>query len=93
MLEELLGRIVSTASRYAILDLTGVERVDADTADHLVRIVRSVELLGAKSIVTGIRPAVAEMMISLGADLQSMVTRSNVEEGLQACIQGMAARG
>jgi rsbT co-antagonist protein RsbR len=87
ILEELLARIVVTSSRYAIVDLTGVENVDASTADHLLRIVRSVELLGARAVVTGIRPAVAQTMISLGTGLSTMVTLGNLEEGLQTCIR------
>lgn len=92
ILEELLARIVATSSRYAIVDLTGVENVDASTADHLLRIVRSVELLGARAVVTGIRPGVAQMMISLGTGLSTMVTLGNLEEGLQTCIRWLGQR-
>ena len=43
-------------------------------ADHLVRMVKAVELLGAKCFVTGIRPAVAQTLIGIGVDLGSMKT-------------------
>ncbi|MEO5730149.1 MAG: AAA family ATPase, partial [Byssovorax sp.] len=57
--ESLLARVAGGRCQFVILDLTGVELVDARTADMLVRIVQSLRLLGAKAIVTGIRPRVA----------------------------------
>jgi rsbT co-antagonist protein RsbR len=91
MTDRLLGEIVRTRSRFAILDLTGVEMVDELTADHLIKIVRAVELLGARSIITGIRPVVAQTMISLGLDLSQIVTLSNLQEGLMAAMRQMAS--
>ncbi len=90
VMDRLLGEIVQTRSRYTILDLTGVEVVDTSTADHLIKIVRSVELLGARSVITGIRPAVAQTMVSLGMDLSKMITLGNLQEGLKACMRWMA---
>ncbi len=69
-----------------ILDLTGVEIVDARTAEMLVRIVQSVRLLGAKTIVTGIRPRVAQTLVAAGAELGGLVTRANLREGLRYCL-------
>ena len=87
MMEQLLAEIVRTRSRFAILDLTGVDIVDTATADHLLKIMRAVELLGARCIVTGIRPGVAQTMVSLGVDLASISTLRNLQEGLKACMR------
>jgi rsbT co-antagonist protein RsbR len=92
IMDELLAMIAQTQSQYAILDLTGVEVVDTQTADHLLKIVRSVNLLGARSVVTGIRPAVAQAMTALGFDLSGIVTRSNLREGLELCMRERAAQ-
>jgi rsbT co-antagonist protein RsbR len=86
MMERLLAEIVRTGSHHAILDLTGVDVVDTSTADHLLRVIRAVELLGARAIITGIGPAVAQTMTSLGIDLSALVTRSNLQEGLKLCV-------
>jgi rsbT co-antagonist protein RsbR len=91
MMDRLLGEIVKTRSRFAILDLTGVEVVDPETADHLIKIARAVELLGAKSVITGIRPSVAQTMASLGVDLSQLITLGDLEEGLTACMRWLAA--
>lgn len=87
MMEQLLAEIVRTRSRFAILDLTGVDVVDTATADHLLKIMRAVELLGARCVVTGIRPGVAQTMVSLGVDLASISTLRNLQEGLKACMR------
>lgn len=85
--ERLLGEIVRTGSAFAILDLTGVELVDTSTADHLLRVIRAVELLGARVVITGIGPAVAQTLTSLGVELSQLITRGNLQEGLRYCIQ------
>lgn len=90
MMDRLLGDIVRTRSRFTILDLTGVDVVDTATADHLIKIVKAVELLGARAVITGIRPAVAQTMASLGMDLSQLTTLGNLQEGLKACMRWLA---
>jgi rsbT co-antagonist protein RsbR len=89
--EEITGRmldaVASHAARYAILDLTGVETVDEGTANHLVKIIRAIQLLGAKSIVTGIRPAMAQMLVSLGAGFAGARTVSNLREAIKIAMR------
>ncbi|WP_438036187.1 STAS domain-containing protein [Sorangium sp. So ce204] len=88
--EELLDAIVRTGSRYAILDMTGVDSIDGETADHVIRIIRAVELLGAKGVITGVRPAVAALITSLGLELSAVTTQRNLREGLRMCIQSLS---
>lgn len=87
MMEALLQAIVRTRSRFAVLDLTGVETVDTATADHLLKIIRAVRMLGAQGIITGIRPAVAQTMISLGIELGGIATLNNMQEALKLCMR------
>lgn len=88
----LLQVIVERGARHAILDLTGVERVDAETADHIVRLVRAVELLGARAIVSGIRPKVAQTLVEIGVDLSSLWTAANLQEALKSCFRSMGVQ-
>jgi len=83
----MLEAVVGQAARYAILDLTGVEAVDDATADSLLRIIKSVQLLGAQSIVTGIRPAVAQTMIALGAGFAGARTVSHLRDAIKICMR------
>lgn len=66
MTESLLAAIVGKRARCAILDLTGVETIDVDTAEHLLRMVRAARLLGSECLVSGISPAIAQTMTALG---------------------------
>jgi rsbT co-antagonist protein RsbR len=84
----MLDAVVHQAANYAILDLTGVETVDDGTADYVLRIIRSIQLLGAQCIVTGIRPAVAQTLISLGAGFAGARTVSNLREAIKICMRG-----
>jgi rsbT co-antagonist protein RsbR len=65
--EQLLAEIVRTSATFTILDLTGVENVDAVTGSHLMSIVRAASLLGSRCVMSGIRPAIARTMIEVGA--------------------------
>lgn len=89
--ERLLDAVVTSRARYAILDLTGVEAVDEGTADHLVRILRAIQLLGAEGLVTGIRPAVAQTFTSLGAGFGGARTLSNLREAITVCMRERAS--
>lgn len=90
MTERLLEEIVRSRSRFAILDLTAIEVIDTSTADHLVRIMRAIALLGARAVITGIRPAVAKTMVSIGVDLSSLMTLRDLQEGLKMCMRLIA---
>ncbi len=92
IMERLLGEVVTTRARYAILDLTGVDEIDTHTADQLLRIVRAVNLLGARGLLCGLRPAVAQALTDLGVDVSPLVTHRNLKEALQRCIAELARR-
>ncbi|AUX42830.1 protein kinase [Sorangium cellulosum] len=92
IMKSLLEWIVHRSAPYALVDLTGVEALDERTAGCVVRIVRSAELLGARGIITGIRPAVARTMASLGVEMMGITVRANLREGLQVCMDGLARR-
>ena len=88
--DNLLQAITRTETRYVVIDLTGVEGVDTRTADLLLKIVRSAELLGAHCILTGLGPAVVQTLTGLGADLGDVTTLRNLKEGLRYCSKGLA---
>ena len=86
MLEDLLGTIVRTKSRYAILDLTGVEIMDTRAADHLLKVVRASSLVGARCLVSGISPAMAQTVVGLGIDLSGLLSFSTLEAALRFAL-------
>ena len=91
VMDDLLAAVVRTQASFAILDLTGVDTVDTATAGHLFGLIRAIRLLGAEGIITGIRPTVAQTMVTLGLDLTHLSTCANLREGLKLCIRRMSA--
>lgn len=85
VLETLLEAVSSARAAHAILDLTGVDRVDRKTADHLVTICRAVALLGARVTLSGIRPDVVKALVDLRLDLTSIATDRSLKEALRRC--------
>lgn len=86
LMETLLEAVVKTRSRCTILDLTAVEAIDVTTANHVVRLIRAVELVGATGIVVGIQPRVATAIVSAGMDLAGVKTLANLRDALLFCM-------
>lgn len=80
--EALLHEVVARRARHVLLDLTGVDAVDAATFEHLAGLVRAVALIGARCTLTGVSPAVAGAVVGLDLDLTGLTTRSTLKEGL-----------
>jgi anti-anti-sigma factor len=89
IMDKILKSILGWQARHVILDLTGVDIVDTKTADYLVKIARSAQLLGARCFLTGVQPAVAQTLVELGVDLSGLRTGRNLETGLRSCLKEM----
>ncbi|HKV52672.1 MAG TPA: STAS domain-containing protein [Gemmatimonadaceae bacterium] len=86
-MESLLARIVETGSDVAILDITGVPTVDTLTAQHLLKTVSAVHLMGAECIISGIRPQIAQTIVHLGVDLGGVVTKATLADAFRFALQ------
>jgi PAS domain S-box-containing protein len=82
MTESLLSEVSGQSVRVAVLDLTGLEEVNGATMEHLVRMVRAVQLLGCKCVVSGISPAVARVIVELGIDTGALSTFATLQSAL-----------
>ncbi|HEU5103649.1 MAG TPA: PAS domain-containing protein, partial [Roseiflexaceae bacterium] len=82
ILETLLIGIQEQQADLAIIDITGVNLVDTQVAHALIQAARAVKLLGAQVVLTGLRPEVAQTLVSLGVDLSDIVTRGTLQSGI-----------
>lgn len=82
ILETLLTGIQAQQADLAIIDITGVNLVDTQVAHALIQAARAVQLLGARVVLTGLRPEVAQTLVSLGVDLSDIVTRGTLQSGI-----------
>jgi PAS domain S-box-containing protein len=93
VIAQLLQGIQAHRARLAILDVTGVPVMDAPVANALLRAAQAVRLLGTQLVVTGIRPEVAQTLVSLGVDLQGIVAESTLQAGVRYALQQQQGAG
>jgi rsbT co-antagonist protein RsbR len=86
VMETLLQGIAEHTAESVILDITGVPLVDTHVAGMLLRAAQAVRLLGARVMLTGIRPEVAQAIVGLGVDLSSIETRASLQDGIAAAL-------
>lgn len=80
----LLHAIRDHRARIAVMDITGVPIVDSRVANHLIQSVDAARLMGAKVILTGLSPEVAQALVTVGVNLESISTRGDLQSGIEA---------
>jgi rsbT co-antagonist protein RsbR len=86
IMETVLVQVVEQQAKVMILDIAGVPVVDTKVADHLLKTTAAVQLLGAKTILTGISASVARTVVQLGVEITRMHTRSKLSEGIELAL-------
>jgi rsbT co-antagonist protein RsbR len=87
MMERLLEAIVREKARFAILDLTGVEVMDTPTVHHMLRIFAAARTVGVEGVLSGVRPAVAQSVVSLGVDISGLRMVRTLHDALGWCLE------
>ncbi|MFQ3661523.1 MAG: PAS domain-containing protein [Chloroflexaceae bacterium] len=82
LIETLLEGVAKHRAAIALIDITGVQVVDTQVANALIQAARAVYLLGARVMLTGIRPEVAQTLVHLGVDLSGILTRGTLQDGI-----------
>jgi rsbT co-antagonist protein RsbR len=72
--EKLLAAIGQYQAHVVILDITGISVVDAAVAQMLLETTQAARLLGARIILCGVSPDVAEVMVNMNFDLRIPTT-------------------
>jgi rsbT co-antagonist protein RsbR len=87
MTSALLSTVVEKTVRFTIIDITGIEAMDTRATDHFLRMARSVRLLGAECVLSGINPNVARSIVHMGVDLSGIGTYRSLRDALQAYVR------
>jgi rsbT antagonist protein RsbS len=77
--EDLLRRIHETGSRGVILDVSGLETLDSNEFAALRRIIKMSTIMGAESVLVGLRPGVVSALIEAGADVDGLRAAINLD--------------
>jgi DNA-binding LacI/PurR family transcriptional regulator/anti-anti-sigma regulatory factor len=87
IVETLLHEVARLRARLVLIDVTGVALVDRHVANALIRAALALKLLGAQVMLTGIRPEMAQTLVSLGLDLRSIMTHRDVQSGIAYALE------
>ena len=81
--QRLLGEIAEQRAQVVVLDVTGISLLDTAVAQSLIETAQAVRLLGARTLLSGIRPQVAQTLVGLDIDLGGMQSVANLGEALE----------
>ena len=82
----MLEAIERGGAKRLVLDITGIPAVDHDVAQGILRVAQAVRLMGARIVLAGIRPEVAQAIVSLGVDLDGLQTAATFQDGIAAAV-------
>jgi rsbT co-antagonist protein RsbR len=93
VMEKLLTQIEKNRARVVVIDITGVQAIDSQVSHHMIQMIRAIGLMGAIAIITGIRPEIARALTSLNIDLDGVITRATLADGLKEafCYLGISS--
>ena len=83
IMNSILTKILETHAKVIILDISGVAVVDTAVANHLIKITKASKLMGCDCNITGMSPAVAQTIVELGVDTQTIATTANLHDSLR----------
>lgn len=87
IMNKALSSIADTRASTLLLDIGGVAVVDTAVANHLIKIAKAAVLMGCRTIISGISPAIAQTVAELGIDLGAIQTTSTIEAALRESIR------
>ncbi len=85
--EGLLDRLNKTKSQVVIIDITGVATLDTQVANGLVQAARAAQLLGAKVLLCGFSPEVAQVVVSLGIQLSVIESFPDLRAAMERAMR------
>ena len=80
--ERLLSATYAQRAERVIIDLTSGAVFKAEGAEYLMKLIRAIRLLGARPIITGVRPALAGALVNAGVDLSGVLMLRSLGEGV-----------
>nr|MDF9459825.1 RsbT co-antagonist protein RsbRA [Bacillus pumilus] len=87
IMENLLNGVVKHRSQVVLIDINGVPVVDTMVAHHIIQASEAVRLVGAKCLLVGIRPEIAQTIVTLGIDLSQVTTKNTLQKGIQTALE------
>jgi rsbT co-antagonist protein RsbR len=83
IMSSMLQKVADTQAKVFILDIGGVAVVDTAVANHLIKITKATRLMGCRTIISGISPAVAQTIVELGVQVEDIMTTNSMQDALK----------
>ncbi|HEU5102199.1 MAG TPA: HAMP domain-containing protein [Roseiflexaceae bacterium] len=87
LMQTLLGATERYKATTVLLDVTGVPLIDTTVARGLLEAAQAIRLLGAQTILCGLRPELAQTITGLGLNLVGLVSQADLQSGLAYAMQ------
>jgi len=87
LMEETLESANKMQLQQLIVDLSGVFIIDTMVADQLFKVIDALKLLGVETILTGVRPEVAQTIVSLGLDFSSKRVKGSLQQAIEELFE------
>jgi rsbT co-antagonist protein RsbR len=92
IMNAVLMKIAESHSRFMILDISGVAIMDTAVANHLIKITKATRLMGCVCTISGVSPAIAETIVSLGIDIGNIRTTATLKDALHLAFAETGVR-
>ncbi len=79
-----LEHVRSEHATDLLIDVTGVPIIDTQVASALLQLARMVGLLGARTVLVGVRPEIAQSIVGLGIDLVDIRTSPTLAAAIRS---------
>ena len=81
--QDLLGCLHTHRAKGVILDVSGVEIMDLADFEAIRRILGMVEMMGARTILSGFQPGVVSCLVDLNAEIDDIHAASDLDQAFR----------
>ena len=82
VMEDILINIKMNETKVVVIDIAGITVVDSSVASHLIKIAKATNLMGCKSIISGISPIIAQNIVNLGVNVSDIETTNTLKDSM-----------
>lgn len=87
IMSTVLHEVAQRQTKVFILDISGVAIMDTAVANYFLKVSKAAALMGCRTILSGISPAIAQTLVELGVDTGKISTRSHMQDALEQAFK------